>query len=78
MKYSRSGFEYDRDGMTWRAPIVRDTTGSRAGVAESVDATDLRRFECSSGNRGCRTAQIRGNHASGNPEPSPETGRCRD
>src|SRR5580704_7502880 len=49
-----------------------------AGVAKLVDATDLSQFECSPGNRRCRTAQIRGNLSDGNPEPSPETGRCRD
>jgi hypothetical protein len=33
-----------------------------ADVAELVDATDLdERFECSPGNRRCRTAQSRGN-----------------
>ncbi len=34
---------------------------SHAGVAELVDATDLRRLECPPGNRRRRTAQIRGN-----------------
>lgn len=45
-----------------------------AGVAKSVDATDLNQLECSSGNRRCRTAQIRGNLLRGNPEPSPGNG----
>src|SRR5208282_5657696 len=36
-------------------------TASHAGVAEPADATDLSQFECSTGNRRCRTAQIRGN-----------------
>jgi len=40
-------------------------------MAKLVDATGLNgKLECSPGNRGCRTAQSRGNLSTGNPEPS--------
>jgi hypothetical protein len=42
----------------------------KAGVAESVDATDLSQIECPRGNGWCRTAQIRGTLLNGDPEPS--------
>ena len=48
-----------------------DIESRYADVAEQVDATDLKQLECAPGNRGCRTAQIRGNLSDGNPEPSP-------
>ena len=34
---------------------------AQCGRGGTVDATDLSEVECSSGNRGCRTAQIRRN-----------------
>ena len=48
------------------------------GRGGTVDATDLKRLECSPGNRRCRTAQIRGNPSGAIPSQAPRPNRRRE
>jgi len=62
----------------WRASEAALYPLLVAGVAKLVDATDLGEFL--SAREETRDAELLkvGETFNGNPEPSPETGRCRD